>query len=227
MNAEISQNKQKKTSGDDISKFLLKIVSRIPSSDEEQSTDPLARANSIKSAAAFRAAAISGSLALPPGPIGMATILPDLAAIWHLQQQVVSDIAGCYGKTASLTREVMVYCLFRHGAALFVRDLIVRVGERVLVRRVALRSIQQILQKLGVRVTQRLIGQTISRYVPVIGAIGIGSYSYFDTRKVAETAIDLFSRNIEVEPDENNMEQARAVIPRPGRTSGMATADSD
>lgn len=203
LKTEIGHANQKGAGESDMGKVLLNIISHIPNSNEKQSSDPLTRSRSIARAAALRSAAISGSLALPPGPIGMATILPDLVAIWHLQQQTVSDIASCYGKKASLTREVMIFCLFRHCAALFVRDLVVRVGERVLVRRVALRSIQQILQKLGVRVTQRLIGNTISRYVPVIGAIGMGSYSYFDTRKVAETAIDLFSKTVEVETEED------------------------
>jgi hypothetical protein len=95
----------------------------------------------------------------------------------------------------------MVYCLFRHGAALLVRDLVVRVGERVLIRRVALRGIQQILQKVGIRLTQKFIARTLSRYIPIIGAIGIGGYSYFDTKKVGDTASDLFSREIETSTD--------------------------
>jgi len=180
-----------------VTQVLTELVSHIPSSSEAEASNPGERARSIIQNAALRAAGISGTLALPPGPLGMATILPDLAAIWHLQQQLVSDVASCYGKRAALTKEVMVYCLFRHGSALLLRDLVVRVGERMLIRRVALRGIQQILQRIGVRVTQKVIARTVSRYIPLIGALGIGGYSFYDTKKVGETAIDLFSKDIE------------------------------
>lgn len=190
-----------------VTRFLTELIAHIPSSSETEASNPKKRAKSIIQNAALRAAGISGTLALPPGPIGMATILPDLAAIWHLQQQLVADIASCFGKRAALTKEVMVYCLFRHGAALFVRDLVVRVGERVLIRRVALRSIQRILQKVGIRVTQKVIARTVSRYIPLVGALGIGGYSYYDTKKVGDTAIELFSKEIDISPETNTEEE--------------------
>jgi len=58
--------------------------------------------------------------------------LPDLYAIWRVQAQLVSDIAAVYSKTVFLTKETMLFSLFRHAAAQAVRDLIVRTGERVL-----------------------------------------------------------------------------------------------
>ena len=80
----------------------------------------------------------SGVIALPLGPIGWLTILPELIAVWKIQSQLVSDIAAIYGKRASLTQEQMIYYLFRHTAAQVFGDVVVRVGERVLVRRVSL-----------------------------------------------------------------------------------------
>ena len=180
-----------------VTKALLDLVSRIPTSDEPTSAAPKERAQAIASATAMKAAGISGALALPPGPFGLATIIPDLLAIWRLQQSMVADIAAAFGKSAFLGKETMIYCLFKHGGAALMRDLVVRVGERYLVRRTALRAIQQILQKVGVRVTQRVIGKSISRWIPILGALGVGAYAYYDTTQVAATAIELFSRDIE------------------------------
>jgi hypothetical protein len=104
-------------------------------------------------------------------------------------------------KQASLTREQMIYCLFRHSAAQAVRDLVVRVGERVLVRRVSLRALQAIAQKIGVRITQRALGKGIARWLPIVGALGVGAYGYYDTGQVAQTAIELFESEIEIEPE--------------------------
>lgn len=181
-----------------VTKVLLSLVSHIPTSNELATRDPQKRAQSIARATAVKAAGISGALSLPPGPLGLATLLPDLLAIWHLQQAMVADIAAVYGKSAFLKRETMVYCLFKHGSAALMRDLVVRAGERYLIHQTALKTIQHILQKVGVRVTQNVIGKTISRWIPVLGALGVGAYAYYDTTQVAATAIELFSKELEL-----------------------------
>src|SRR6202011_481526 len=116
------------------------FISNVPKTDEAESKKPQDRARFIINTAAAKAALVSASLALPPGALGIVTIIPDLVAIWKIQAQMVADIAGAFGKKAFLTREQMLYCLFKHAAAQAVRDLIVRTGERVLVQRVSLRA---------------------------------------------------------------------------------------
>ncbi|HEV8614085.1 MAG TPA: hypothetical protein VGU22_01195 [Methylomirabilota bacterium] len=184
-----------------IAEAILGFVGRIPPTAELTSDAPLDRARSIAGAAATRAAITAGSLALPPGPLGWLTILPELVAIWKIQTKMVADIAGAFGQQAFLTREQMIYCLFRHTAAQAVRDLVVRVGERFLVRRLSLRGTQSIAQKVGVRVTQRAIGKGVSRWLPIVGALGVAGYAYYDTAQVARTAIELFQGEIETESD--------------------------
>lgn len=181
---------------------ILNFVGHIPHTSEPHSEHPDVRARSLAGTAAIKAATTAGALALPPGPLGWVTILPELVAIWKIQAQMVADIAGTYGKEAFLTREQMLYCLFRHAAAQAMRDLVVRVGERFLVRRVSLRVFQNIANKIGVRVTQRVIGKGISRWIPIIGALGVAGYAYYDTGQVAKTTIELFGGVIELEPEE-------------------------
>ena len=96
----------------------------------------------------------------------------------------------------------MVYCLFRHGAAMLARDVIVRVGERMILKRGSLRFIQKILQRVTIKTTQKAIGKSISSWVPVVGPVVVGGYSLLDTRSVGKTAIETFSRVIEFEPNE-------------------------
>jgi hypothetical protein len=182
-----------------IVRAILEFISKIPETSEVESADPDERARGIGRSASRKAAVISGALALPPGPLGMATVLPDLIALWKLQAQLVADIAAVYGKSATLNQEQMMYCLFRHTAAQAVRDLVMRVGERILVRRASLRFMQSVARSVGLRITQRAIGQGISRWIPVVGALGVGGYSYYDTSKVADTAIELFKRDISVD----------------------------
>jgi hypothetical protein len=169
------------------------FVVSIPPAREHAQPQPEARARTIAANAARTAALTAGSLALPPGPLGWITILPEIVAVWRIQSQMIADIAGAYGKDAALDQEQMLYCLFRHSAAQAVRDLVVRVGERVLIRQASLRATQHIVSKVGLHVTQRSLSRGISRWLPVVGAVGVGAYAYFDTQKVAETAIELFT----------------------------------
>jgi len=171
---------------------IMKIVSKVPTSECVPTSNSEAEAQRLIFIAKSKAAAIAGGLALPPGPLGMLTILPDLILIWNIQSQLVADIAALYGKTAFLKKEAMVYCLFRHGVSSLTRDLVVRVGERVLVRRVSLRFMQKILNQIGIEVTQKVLSRGVSRWVPGIGACVISAYAWYDTNKVGETAIAYF-----------------------------------
>jgi hypothetical protein len=181
---------------------ILKLVSTIPETNEIVSMHPEMRAKHIAMAASLKASAISGALAIPPGPLGMLTIIPDLLAVWKIQAQMVVDIAAAYNKNANLSREVMIYCLFKHAASQAVRDLVVRAGERYLIKRTSLRAMQSILQKVGIKVTQKVAGKGVSRWLPIIGAIGVAGYAYYDTNGVAKAARELFSGEIEFDGSE-------------------------
>jgi len=178
------------------------LATGIPLSSEPLSASPKERAREIMRVAGLKAGAMSAGLALPPGPMGMLTVIPDLLKVWQIQQQMVADVAACFGKSAQLNRQMMVYCLFRHGAAMLVRDVVARVGQRVIVKQASLSVVQQILRQIGVQVTQKAVGKTLSRWLPIVGPILIGGYSLVDTRNVGKTAIDTFNREIETEPDE-------------------------
>ena len=174
------------------------MTSTVPSSPEERRDAPAARAQELTRAAASQAGATAGALALPPGPLGMLTIVPDLIAVWHIQRQLVADIAACYGKSAELRREAMIYCLFRHAAAQVVRDLAVRLGTRLLLRRATVQTMERSLQRIGVAVSKRALGRSISRWVPLAGAVGVGAYAFYDTMQVGKTARELFVDEITV-----------------------------
>lgn len=182
-----------------LAKAILDFVPVVPTTTEPPSLSPGDRSRVIASAAALRASAVSGALALPPGPAGLITVLPELVTVWRIQAQMVADIAGSFGKAGALSREQMLYCLFRHSAAQAVRDLVVRVGERYLIRRTSLRMIQAAAAKIGIRVTQRTIAKSVSRWLPVIGALGVAGYAYYDTAQVAATAIELFGSDLDLE----------------------------
>jgi uncharacterized protein (DUF697 family) len=183
---------------------ILDFIGKIPFTSRRRASQPSVEARNVIKAAASKAALTSGSLALPIGPLGMLTLIPDLVAVWKIQAQMVADIAALYGREAALTREQMIYCLFRHLAAQALRDVVVRAGERVLVRSASIGALQTTANRIGVHVAQKLAGKSISRWIPIAGALGVGVYAYFDTHQVAATAIELFEQDVETEraPDQ-------------------------
>ncbi len=179
--------------------LLMGLFSKMPESREEGGEFPMDRAQAVARVAALKAASASGALALPPGPFALATILPDLAAVWYIQGQMVADIAAVYGKTSKLTKETMFFCLFKHGAAALMKDVSARTGERLLIKYLPAKALRELLNRVGIRVTQKTVAKSISRVVPFVGALAVGGYAYYDTMHVAATAIEAFSGEIEVE----------------------------
>ena len=182
-----------------IEDIVLDLAGHVPPTDEPRSQTPLARAHALARAAAKAAAGVSGTAALAPGPLGLLTLLPDLVVVWKIQAKLVADIAAAYGQTARLGKEEMLYCLFKHAAAQAFRDLVVRSGERFIVRRAGALVLQALAGRIGLQVAQRTVGKAAARYLPLLGAAGVAGYAWYDTRKVAENAIALFSRPITLE----------------------------
>jgi len=183
---------------DKLFRILFKVIHEIPTSTEKETSEALIRSRKLISEASFKAAAISGALALPSGPLGWLTILPDLAAIWRLQAQMVADIGGAFGKKGKLTEESVIYCLFRHATAQVVRDLVTRMGERVVVQRGSLRVAENVLESIGIKLIHRVARGGLWRLLPAIGALAVAGYAYYDTEQVGQTAIEFFSKDIEL-----------------------------
>jgi hypothetical protein len=175
-----------------IGSAILDLVGQVPDSALAAGGDPRHAAEALARVAANKAGLTAAGFALPVGPLGWLTVLPELLAVWRLQAQLVADIAAVFGQQANLGREQMIYCLFRHTAAQALRDLVARVGQRWLVRQVPLRTLQRVARAVGLSLSRRALGRGLSRWLPLVGAVGVGAYAYLDTRQVARTAIDLF-----------------------------------
>lgn len=185
----------------ELSDAIFELVLQVPPSTEQALDQPAQRAHAISRTAARKASLLSASLSLPPGFLGWLTVLPELVGVWKLQAQMVSDIASVYGKQKTLGREQMLYCLFKHVSAQLFRDVVVRVGERVAVQKTTLAVVQTLAKNLGIKLTQMAISKGAARFVPLLGAAGVGVYAYFDTLQVAKTAVELFEQEITVDMD--------------------------
>src|SRR5262245_6582752 len=82
----------------DASGVIERVIADVPTPRTVPVADPAASAEKIARDAARNAAMVSASFALPPGPLGMLTVLPDLYLIWKIQRQMVADIFALYGR---------------------------------------------------------------------------------------------------------------------------------
>ncbi|MGH8190826.1 MAG: EcsC family protein [Rhodanobacteraceae bacterium] len=183
-----------------IAQQILDYLSEIPPSREPRREHPRARVHAIARGARRKAFLASSSLALPPGPLGWLTVLPELVAIWKIQARMVADIAATCGRHTTLTREQMIYCLFRHAASQAVRDLAVRAGQRWFVHAATTHAIRGVAERIGMKLSERAIGSSLARMVPVAGAVGVGTYAWYDTREVGRTAMAMFLHEVEFVP---------------------------
>ncbi|MBK6322734.1 MAG: hypothetical protein IPF38_11230 [Burkholderiales bacterium] len=184
-----------------LTQAVLAVVLQVPDSTERMGEHPAERAHAIARSAARAASVLSGSLSLPPGIFAWLTIVPELVGVWKLQAQMVSDIAAVYGQQKTLGREQMLYCLFKHVSAQLLRDVAVRVGERVVIQQTSVTTLQKIAQQIRVQVSKRVLSKRSARFIPLLGAVSVGAYAYFDTLQVAKNATELFDRTITI--DEN------------------------
>jgi hypothetical protein len=174
--------------------IIEQVIADVPVPRTREVVHPDAAAQRIAREAAKRAALVSGSLALPPGPLGLLTVLPDLYLIWKTQRQMVADIFAVYGRTAELTRTHMLYCLFRHAASQVLRDVAVRSGQRLIVQQLGTRTLASLAGRVGSAVSTRVAGTAATRWIPLAGAAAVSVYAYWDTLQVAKTAQRLLAQ---------------------------------
>jgi hypothetical protein len=175
--------------------IIERVISAVPKPRTHAVSDAAAAAERLARSAAQQAALLSGSMALPPGPLGMLTVLPDLYLIWKVQRQLVADIFALYGRSAELDQTHMMFCLFRHLASQVLRDVAVRAGERLVISQLSSGALKGVVATIGTSVSKRLAGTATSRWIPLVGAAAVGAYAYWDTLQVAKTARRLLERS--------------------------------
>jgi uncharacterized protein (DUF697 family) len=173
---------------------LLELIDDIPPSADKRRDNALMCARELIARASFRAADISKMLALQPESTECSTLLADLAAIWRVQAQLVAEIGRVFGKSGQLTEKSIISCLFRHAAAQFAREVVTGLGERLLVQC----GSQRARPDAGTEIVPRVARQRSSRLLPIIGAVIVAAYAYYDTDRIGQEAIEFFTKEIEL-----------------------------
>lgn len=153
----------------------------------------------MKSSASWKAFSISFAAAIPPGPFGMATIIPELAAITKIQINLVYRIAKYYGKQQEVTPSIVIHILATAFGIVLGRKLLQKVGTRIIVKALSNKVIKTLAQKLGTRIAARVVARVGARWIPILTAPIFGAFSKSQTTNVGNNAIKVFSSDIEFE----------------------------
>ena len=170
--------------------------------------------------------AVSGALNLIPGPWGLITIIPDLMVVFRNQLALVYDIGVAYGQQKILNRGILAWLLLSATGS-SAGSLIVMQGTKALVRRSSLRVFQRLVNALAGRITQQVLKSTISKWLPVVGAAAMASWSSYITYRIGSKAKELFSKEIilleeELTDEESTGEEILADAEKEGRAGDEA-----
>ncbi|GAA5528612.1 hypothetical protein [Herpetosiphon gulosus] len=157
----------------------------------------------------YKNAAITAGLNLIPGPWGLLAIVPEIVLIIRNQLSMIYDIAAAYEQDKVMNRELLAGIL-ASSLGVGTLGLITIRGGTVFVKRASLRIFQQIIAILGGKITQRLIKQQISKFLPVVGAISMAVWSKYTTTSIGKKATEILRKKIEFSDEEVTQAEAKA-----------------
>jgi len=149
--------------------------------------------------AAKKAFWVSTSLGAVPGPLGLATILPEISAVTKIQIGLVHKIAKYHHKLETLNHSI-VLLVFANALGLAVgNQLIRRVGVRLVVKALSAPIIERIARAIGFQIAAKVTQRVAGRWLVFIAAPLFGVFSRQMTRKIGREAQALFAGVLEIE----------------------------
>lgn len=159
----------------------------------------------------YRNAAISGGCSLIPGPWGMAAAVPEIILVIQNQLKMVYDIGKAHGHDEKTLDTQLLLEIVLSGTGNAGLTTATIVGQKLILTRAGARTIQRIIALLGGKVTQKLIKSMASKWIPVVGAAAMATWSKYSTEKIGKRADEMFKMHIEYQ--ENTTETEIAIAP--------------
>jgi uncharacterized protein (DUF697 family) len=169
---------------------------------ENPSKRPVAgSAEAVISSYANMNALVAGAASMVPGPWGMLSVVPEIILVVRNQLKMIYDLGVIYGKEDAMTRDLLLG-VFAYAMGSGALGLVTVKGSQVLVRRASLRIIQKIVTWLGGKITQRVLKQLISRYLPLLGAAAMAYWARQTTVEIGRAAAELLQKDVQFTEDE-------------------------
>lgn len=169
---------------------------------------------SLVSEYSWKAFGVSTLAGLAPGPIGMATILPELVAVTKLQITLIYAIAKYYNKQNQFN-STTVLIIFANETGIALKGTIQKVGAKMIIKVLTSSFVQAIASKIGFKIIKRVVAKAVGRWMPVVMAPIFGMFSKTMTEKIGQEAISLFQSDFIIQPDSTD------IVKLPDPTSSL------
>ncbi len=184
-----------------VSGLLTQVISQVPEPRLSGSPSDEDYIRKLIKHSALKSSSVSAALAVPGGVVGLVSALPDIAMVWRIQSQLISNIAAAHGKSAQVTREQMLWCMFRQMAVGVMKEVIVQQGSQYLVRTMSDKALKSILGKVGHGIVRSQGSRAMGKVVPLLGSVSAGALTYYDTWRVGRNAHRLYSGELILLPE--------------------------
>lgn len=158
--------------------------------DPEPILTPLVRSR------ALTISLIAGAGNFLPSYISYAFSLVEISIILKLQARLVKDIAIIFGKEKELNKDLLFYCLFKNTHPEFWKGFVRFIGSRVLLRPTSYSTFSQLIKKINLQKRVRLESKLFKNLFFILSSVSLSVLAYLDTKIVAQTAIQVFSKEI-------------------------------
>jgi hypothetical protein len=142
---------------------------------------------------------ISTGAGIPTGPVGLATIIPEVIAITKLQINLIFKVAKFHQQEAKVNKTIILAVLGVAVGVVLKHALINKVGTRVIVKSLSAEGAKRITREIGEKFAAGLLKRGLGRWIPLMLAPVFGYLSLSMTRKIGREAESLFSHELEVD----------------------------
>lgn len=142
---------------------------------------------------------ISTGAGIPTGPIGLATIVPEVVALIKLQIDLIFKVAKFHQQEAKVNKTIILTVLGVAMGVVLKHALINKVGTRIIVKSLSAEGAKRITREIGEKFATGLLKRGVGRWIPLMLAPVFGYLSLSMTRKVGREAESLFSHELEVD----------------------------
>ncbi len=147
--------------------------------------------------ASNRAFSLSFASGMLPGPVGMATILPELAAVTRIQMELIYKIAKYHGKLGKADQTMILYIFACALGVAAGRLMVEKAGSRLVIKVLSTEAARRLAASIGGRIGVRFVQRSAGRWICLATAPLFAYFSKRMTEKIGWLADDLFRHDIE------------------------------
>ncbi len=145
---------------------------------------------------------LSTGAGIPTGPLGLATIIPELVALTKIQINLIYKIAKYHNQEAQVNATLILFIMGNALGVVLKHALAEKMGSRIITRSLSAEGTRKLAQKIGEKISTQFFRKAAGRWIPLVLAPVFGYFSYAMTKKVGREAENLLANVIEIEASE-------------------------